>query len=119
MIPHIYDLESGEITDLDKFLKKLAQRSSNLMQLNYSYLKILKLKSHSLFGHAFLCPCCLMTRFYYLSYSCFFSHLLSHKAKSPVYAVGFFEKHPELTEGQKWPPFAKTRLSGEETCLQA
>ena len=47
------------------------------MQLNYSNLKILKLKiyssSLSLFSHAFLCLCYLMARFCYLNHSCFFS----------------------------------------------
>ena len=34
----------------------------------------MKLKIHSyFFGHAFLCPCYLMTTFYYLSHLCFFS----------------------------------------------
>ena len=34
MEPHIYDLDRDEITDLDKFLKKTAQRSTKLMQFN-------------------------------------------------------------------------------------
>ena len=64
---HIYDLDRSKITDLDKF----AQDSNKLMQLNYFKIK----NSLSLFGHAFLCPCYLMTRSYYLGHSRFFISL--------------------------------------------
>ena len=72
MESHLYDLDRDEITDLNKFLKK-PQHSTKLMQFNYLHLKILKLKGYSnsvsLFGHAFSCPCYLMTRFCYLNHS--------------------------------------------------
>ena len=42
MEPLIYDLARSKITDLDKFLKKNTQCSTKLMELNYSYLYILK-----------------------------------------------------------------------------
>ena len=75
MEPHIYDLDRDKITDLDKFLKKMHSNGTKLMQLNYSHLKILKLKftvALSFWSH-FLCPCYLKTRFCYLNHSCFFS----------------------------------------------
>ena len=76
------------------------------MQLNYSYLKILKLKIHSFFGHPFLCPCYSMT-FYYLSHPRLFSPFLN--ASSPIFAVGFFEKPPQLTKDPKWSgPYPET-----------
>ena len=58
MEPHICDVNKDEMTHLDTFLKKTAQRCNKLMQLNYSCLKILKLKvySSSLLGHLFFVP---------------------------------------------------------------
>ena len=105
MEPHIYDLDSGG-NWFGQIPEETTQCSTKLMPLNYSYLKILKLKVHSLFGHAFLCPCYLMTRFYCLSHSCLFSPFLS-QTKSPIFAVGFLGKPPELTKDPKWPTFAK------------
>ena len=55
---------------------------STVDAINYSHLKILKLKiySNSLFGHMFLHPYYLMARFFYLNHLCFFSPFLSqHK----------------------------------------
>ena len=68
------------------------------MQLNYSYLKILKLKINSLFLVTFFCA---------LLDIVFFSLPFFLNAKSQIFAVGFFEKSPELTKDLKWPPFAK------------
>ena len=85
---YIYDLDRDEINDLDKFLKKphsVVLSWCNLLLFYYSYLKILKLKIYcsSLFGHVFLCPCYLMTRFCYLNHSCFFS--LSFSTQNPQF----------------------------------
>ena len=66
------------------------------MQLNYSYLKILKLKINSFFLVKLFCA---------LLDICFFSPFLN--VKSQVFAVGFVEKPPELTKDQKLPPFAE------------
>ena len=44
MEPHIYDLERGEITDLNKFLQKL-QYGTKLIQLNYSTFKDFEIKN--------------------------------------------------------------------------
>ena len=94
-----------------KIPEKTARRSTKLMQLNYSHLKICKLKIHSsslslslsLFGHLFLCPCYLMTRFCYLVFSLpFFPNV-----NFPIFAVSFLEKSPELIKDPKWPHFAK------------
>ena len=68
------------------------------MQLNYSYLKILKLKINSLFLVMLFCAL-LAIRVFSLP---FFLN-----AKSPIFAVGFFEKPHELTKDLKRPPFAK------------
>ena len=68
------------------------------MQLNYSYLKILKLKINSLF---------LVTLFCALLAIRVFSLPFFLNAKSPIFAVGFFEKPHELTKDLKRPPFAK------------
>ena len=47
--------------------EETTQRSTKLMRLNYSRLKIFKLKTYSsslsLFGHAFLCPCAHSTEY--------------------------------------------------------
>ena len=78
MEPHIYDFEES------------VQCSTKLIQLNYSYLKILDLKINSLFGHAFLCTHAFSLPFFFI-------------AKSPIFAVSFIEKPPELTKDPKWP----------------
>ena len=72
------------------------------MQLNYSYLKILKLKIYYHFlVMVFLCPCYVMTTYYYLNHLCFSSFIpFFVNEKSPIFAVGFFEKPPELTKIQ-------------------
>ena len=44
MEPHIYDLERGEITDLNKFQQKL-QYGTKLIQLNYSTFKDFEIKN--------------------------------------------------------------------------
>ena len=106
MKPHIYDLDRGEITDLNKFLKKSHSVVLIWCNLTIHILKILKLKGDFLFGHDFLCPCYLMTRFSYFSHSRpFFPFFLN--AKSPIFAVGFFEKPPELTKDTKWPTIVR------------
>ena len=57
MEPHIFDLDKDEINWSGQIPQETAQCSTTMMQLDYSYLKILKLKIHSLFNHTFLCPC--------------------------------------------------------------
>ena len=59
--------------------EKSAQRSTKLMQLNDSHLKIFKLKiySSSLFLVTLFCPCYLMKWFCYLKHLCVFSPFLS------------------------------------------
>ena len=76
--PHIYDLDKGKITDLDKFQKK----PYSLVLFIFKDFKIKNLVY--LFGHAFLCPCYLMTPFYYLGHPCFFSLFLSQR-KIPIF----------------------------------
>ena len=92
---------------LGQILEETTLCSTKLMQLNYSHLKILKLKIHSLFGHTFFCPCYLVTRFYYLSHSCLFLSL-SFSMQNPQFLLLVSLKSPlELTKDLKWPPFAK------------
>ena len=75
------------------------------MQLNYSLLKILKLKIYSsplFLVMFFLCPCYLMARFSYLNYLCF-SLLFFLNAHFPIFAVNFLEKSPKLIKDPKGP----------------
>ena len=51
MEPHIYDLDRGKA----QIPEETTQCSTKLIQLNYSYLKILKLKIHSLFLVTLFC----------------------------------------------------------------
>ena len=68
--------------------------------------------------HGFLCPCYLMTRFYYLNYSCFFSPFLSQR-KIPDFCCWFLWKAPWAEQRSKMASFCKTTsLSSEETLLQ-
>ena len=79
-----------------------------MLNFIYSYLKILKLKTHSFFGHAFLF-CVHITwwqDFTILVIRVFFLPFVLN-AKSPIFTIGFFEKPPELTKDPKWPTFAK------------
>ena len=115
MEPHICDLNKDEMTHLDTFLKKTAQRCNKLMQLNYSCLKILKLKiySSSLLGHLFLCPCYLITRFCYLKHSCIFSPFLSQR-KLPNFCFLFLWKVPWTEQRSERASFCKlTKLLSE------
>ena len=69
------------------------------MQLNYSHLKILKLKiySGSLFGHTF---CVHVTWWQNISTLtiCVFSLPFFLNAKFPIFVVSFFEKSPKLVK---------------------
>ena len=68
--------------------------------------------------HSFLCPCYLMTTFYYLNYSCFFSPFLSQR-KIPNFCRWFLWKALWAEQRSKMASFCKTtRLSSEETLLQ-
>ena len=89
--------------------EETAQCSTKLIQLNYSYLKSLKLKVNSLFGHTFLCP---------YSHLCFESPFLS-QSKIPSFCCWFLWKALWTNERSKMASFCKTtRLSSEEALLQ-
>ena len=80
------------------------------MQLNYSHLKILKLKiySSSLFLVTLFCAHVTWWQNFATSH-CYHSHFFSFflNTKFPTSAVGFFEKPPGLTKDLKGPPLAK------------
>ena len=102
MKPHICDLDRGKITDLDKFLKKPCS-----VVLNYSYLKILKLKIHSIFLVMLFCAhITWWQHFTTLPICVFFS--LSFSTQNPQFLSLISVKNPlELTKDLKWSPFAK------------
>ena len=84
MEPHVYGWNSW----FEEIPEETAYHKTKLMQLNYSHLKILKLKvySSSLFWVTFFfwCACSLMIRFCYLKHSCFFSPFLQ-LCKIPIF----------------------------------
>ena len=65
------------------------------MQLNYSYLKILKSKIHSLFLATPFCAHVTWWQHFTTLAIRVFSLPFFLNAKSPIFAVGFFEEHPE------------------------
>ena len=94
MEPHIW-FRYGEITDLDKFLKKLLSVVLSWYNLTVN-IKDFELKNYlSLFGHAFLCP---------LSHSCFFSPFLP-QCKIPNFYCRFLWKAP-----LNWPKIQNSLL---------
>ena len=76
------------------------------MQLNYSYLNILKLKIYSLISVTLYCVHVTWWKHFTTLAIRVFSLPFFLDAKSPIFAVGFFEKPPELTKDPKWPTFA-------------
>ena len=120
MEPHIYDLDSEEITNCDKFLKKLHSVVLIWSNLNYSLLKILKSKiyfsSLSLFLVTFFC----VNATWWQDFATFnirvFSLPFFPNLNSQIFVVSFSEKSPELIKTTSFCKIAK--LSSEETLLQ-
>ena len=108
-----YDLDRGEITDLDKFLKKVNW-------CNYSYLNILKLKIRCLFLVTFFCAhATWWQHFTTLAIRVFFSPFLPLR-KIPNFCRWFLWKTSWTDQRSEMASFCKiTRLSSEETFLQA
>ena len=68
------------------------------MQLNYSHLKILKSKIHFLFLVTLFCAHVTWWQHFTTLAIRVFSLPFFLNAKSPIFAVGFFEEPPELTK---------------------
>ena len=77
------------------------------MQLNYSHLKILKLKIYSSFLSFWPRFCAHFTWWQDFATLTILVSSLFLNAKYPIFTFDFFEKNPELTKDPKWPPFAK------------
>ena len=76
-----------------------------LMQLNYLYLNILKLKIQFLFLVTIFCAHVTWWQYFTtLAISIFYLPFFIN-TKSSIFDVGFFGKTPELTKDSKWPPF--------------